>query len=267
MSQNKLVEICQQRLADANTGAMRMPLYEMEKLARQAPAPRGFISALKKVVQEQNRPGLIAEIKSASPSKGLIRDDFAPPRLAKIYEESGAACLSVLTEPRHFKGNNHHLVAARRAVSLPVLRKDFILTPWQIAEARSLGADCILLIMAALDPGLAKELEAYAHELAMDVLLEVHDADEMERTFKLKSELIGINNRNLRTLKVDIQTTIDLAKTLPDGRMLVSESGIKAPEDILQLQRAGASCFLIGEAFMREDDIALAVKRMLGTPS
>ncbi len=236
----------------------------VEARARLASPPRGFRAALEHHVEHTGRPGLIAEIKKASPSKGLIRADFDPPALARAYGRGGATCLSVLTDGPSFQGDDAFLAAARHATTLPCLRKDFLVDPWQVAESRALGADCILIILAMIDDALAAELLAEAERFGMDALIETHDEAEMARACALGGDLVGINNRSLRTFEVDLAVTERLASMAPTEALLVAESGIFTPDDVSRVSEAHAQAVLVGESLMRQADVEAATRALLG---
>lgn len=258
-----LDEICKQTLEDLKIQKREVPLSALEAQAKAASSPRSFYEALENS-RAQQRFGLIAEIKHKSPSHGVIRADFDPASIAVAYQDGGAACLSVLTNAPYFGGAPEFLTAARDATALPVLRKDFILDPYQVIETRAMAADGILLILAALSQTQAHELEAAAFEYGLDVLVEVHDARELEWALAMKSAAIGINNRNLKTLEIDLNTAIVLAKEVPEDRLVVAESGLTCFEDLQKCgHEAGITTFLVGEALMRQNDIEAATRRLL----
>jgi indole-3-glycerol phosphate synthase len=259
---DKLAEICATQREEVAARKTLATLEDLDRAARDATAPRGFRKALE--AKASSGHGLIAEIKKASPSKGLIRADFRPHEHAIEYERGGAACLSVLTDAPYFQGHEDYLVEARASCPLPVLRKDFMVDPWQVAESRAIGADAILIIVAALDDVAMAEIEAAALERGMDVLVEVHDEAEMERAHRLRSRLIGVNNRDLTTFRTDLVTTERLAPLTPEGTLLVAESGIETHADCLRLAAAGVRCMLVGESLMRQNDVEAATRVLLG---
>ena len=264
MTETVLDRIKAYKLEDVAARKEATPLAEIEGRARTASPPRGFADRLTHATREGY--GLIAEIKKASPSKGLIRADFDPPALARAYAEGGATCLSVLTDSPSFLGADDYLVAARAEVDLPVLRKDFMYDTYQVAEARALGADCILIIMASVSDAQAVELEEAASAWGMDALIEVHDEEELERAAILKSPLLGINNRNLKTFETTLDTTRVLSRLVPPGKTIVAESGLSTPDHLADLARYGARAFLIGESLMRQEDVAAATRAILANP-
>ncbi len=262
-STDVLAEICAAKRIEVERRKQSVPLAELKRQCRGAPPVRGFAARLRDVAAAGRHPALIAEIKKASPSRGLIRADFDPAVLARAYKDGGAACLSVLTDTPYFQGTDAHLRAVRAAVDLPILRKDFMIDPYQVHEARAIGADCILLILAALDDAQARMLNRTARDLGLDVLAEVHDEAELDRALALDEALLGINNRNLKTLKVDLAVFERLAPRAPAGRFLVAESGLKTAADLARLARAGARAFLIGESLMAQADVTAATRALL----
>lgn len=259
---DKLTEICETKREEVEERKAVATIGALDSHAKYQSAPRGFETALRR--KAETGFALIAEIKKASPSKGLIRPDFHPAQHALAYENGGATCLSVLTDAPYFQGHEDYLMEARDAVSLPVIRKDFMIDPWQVAEARAIGADAILIIVAALDDGLMAEIEAAAHERGMDCLVEVHNEAEMERAARLRSRLIGVNNRDLKRFVTDLAVTERLAPLAPEGTLLVSESGINTHADLTRLWQCGARTFLVGESLMRQADVEAATRTLLG---
>lgn len=259
---NKLDEICATKRVEVADRKALQSIGDLDRLAASQTAPRGFRAALD--VKAAEGFGLIAEIKKASPSKGLIRPDFRPAEHAATYEAGGAACLSVLTDAPYFQGHEDYLVAARAACSLPVLRKDFMVDPWQVAEARAIGADAILIIVAALNDSEMQEIEAAAIERGMDVLVETHDAAELDRALRLQSRLIGVNNRNLKDFTVDFARTYELIECAPKDCTFVAESGLTSHADLAAMASHGVRCFLVGESLMRADDVEQATRELLG---
>ena len=259
---DRLAEIVATKRKEVAERRVREPVSALLDLAAAQSPPRGFEAALRR--KSEDGFALIAEVKKASPSKGLIRSDFQPAHHARDYALGGATCLSVLTDAPYFQGHEDYLIAARLAVELPVLRKDFMVDPWQVLESRAIGADAILIIVAALEDTAMAELEAAAIEHGMDVLVEVHDAAEMARASRLKSRLIGVNNRNLKTFITDLAATEELAPLAPEGALLVGESGIGSHADLVRLERSGVRCFLVGESLMRQHDVARATRALLG---
>jgi len=258
---NKLIEICNTKRREVAERKTLRSIAALDEAAKAIEPPRGFEARLREAAT--GGFALIAEIKKASPSKGLIREDFDPPTHARDYAAGGATCLSVLTDAPYFQGHEDYLIAARRACTLPVLRKDFMVDPWQVAEARAIGGDAVLIIVAALDDNQMAEIEAAAVERGMDVLVEVHDEDEMARAARLRSRLIGVNNRDLRTFKTDLANTERLAPHAPEGSLLVGESGINSHDDCARLAKSGVRTFLVGESLMRQADVEAATRQLL----
>lgn len=254
-----LEQICNRKKSHITYKKSLRTLADLQYLVSDKPLPSGFLSKMKSTTGT----AIITEVKKASPSKGIIREDFSPVEIAKIYKESGATCLSVLTDEPYFKGHDDFLIDIKKNVDIPVLRKDFMIDPYQIYESRALGADCVLLIMAALDNAMARDLYETAVGLGMDVLVEVHDLKELERVLMLNPMMVGVNNRNLKTLEVDINTSIELSMNIPSTTYRISESGIGSRETIKNLQNVGYEGFLVGESLMRQNDIKSAVRNLL----
>lgn len=259
-----LQKILARKAEEVTERRLRTPLEDVRRQAQDADAPRGFVRALRTRI-EDGAAAVIAEIKKASPSKGVMRPDFRPADIARSYAAHGAACLSVLTDRDFFQGSEEYLKEARSVCSLPVLRKDFMIDPYQVFEARAIGADCILLIAAALSDAAMRELADVAVDLGMDVLVEVHDASELERALRLDLPLVGINNRNLRTFETRLDTTLDLLERIPPGRLVVTESGIHTPEDVSLMRRHGVHTFLVGEAFMTAEDPGVRLQALFAS--
>ncbi len=263
---NTLEKICDDKRAHIMRNEHFIPQMVLEERAKQKPLPLGFCHAIL-AQRDTKKPALIAEVKKASPSKGIIRADFDPVKIASAYQSAGATCLSVLTDQPYFKGTDEDFEAVKTIAHIPVIRKDFMLTPYQIFESRALGADCILLIMAALDDATAQTLYKTATDLGMDVLIEIHDEDELNRALKINPMMIGVNSRNLKTLEVNLQTAFDLVQKIPAHIIRVAESGISTNAELQSLFEAGFDAFLVGESLMREDDISGAVRKLLGKSS
>ncbi len=259
-----LDQICEDKHAHVAAQKTRTPLVDIKSKIEDVFPARPFIARLQEIARN-NAPSIICEVKKASPSKGLIRADFDPALIARIYEDNGAACVSVLTDTPYFQGEDAHFSAVRVVTNLPLLRKDFMVDTYQIYESRALGADCVLLIMAALDDSMARDLYALALDLGMDVLIEVHNEQELDRALALNPQMIGVNNRNLKTLEVDVQTSFDLIARMPENIVKIAESGLCDFNMLERLQNVGYEGFLIGESLMREDDIALSLRKIRGT--
>lgn len=258
-----LKEICENKLLEIESSKKSTSIEALRDLIQVQTRPRGFLQRLK-TFKEKAKPALICEIKKKSPSKGIIREDFHPTEIAKIYEEAGAACISILTDEKYFAGNDDYLKQIKKQTKIPLLRKDFILDPYQVFESRALGADCILLIMAALEDSQAKNLEEISHSLGMDVLIEVHNEEELNRALLLNSKLIGVNNRNLKTMEVSLDNSRNLSKMMGDEYIKVCESGVSSNNEIKEMIEHGFSAFLVGESLMREANIKKAVTNLLG---